>query len=83
VCVKVFKLKFRGINDSGHSKTPCPRMLPMSMGLPLAEHTRRWHGMRRRGRDSPQISSLTYNMRRDIQKEKLIVFMVGRKKDNE
>ena len=54
----------------------------MVWGLPLAEQASAQALVRRRGRDSPQLSSLRYNMHRDDKKEKLIVFIVGRKKIN-
>src|SRR4029450_8116413 len=43
------------------------------------------HCVRRRGRDSPQIhisSSVKEIMTHSVKKEKLIVFMIGRKKSN-
>jgi len=54
----------------------------MLWGLPLAEQASTQTLVRRRGRDSPQFSSHRYNMHRDIQKEKLIVFIIDRKKSN-
>ncbi len=62
VCVEVFKLKFRGINDSGHSKTPCPRMLPMSMGAAScgAHQALARHAASREGQSSNIISHIQY-----------------------
>jgi hypothetical protein len=54
----------------------------MVWGLPLAEQASAQALVRRRGRDSPQCSSLRYNMHHDVKKEKLIVFIIGRKKSN-
>src|ERR1051326_8826251 len=58
-------------------------MLPMRMGAASCG-ARQCRGIdvRRRGRDSPQQSSHAYNMRPETQKEKLILFMVRRNKNN-
>ena len=65
VCFNGFN-QFRGVYNRRHDHPPCPRMLPMRMGAAsCGARPYRRHGVRPRGRDSPQwvcsipVSSLT------------------------
>jgi hypothetical protein len=76
--------QFRGVHNRRHNMTPCPRMLPIVYGGCLLRSTlMRRHSVRRRGRDSPQQSSVRGIMTHSVIKEKLIVFIKIRKKSND
>jgi hypothetical protein len=82
-CVSTYSITSGTSITDGITKLLVPECFPCVWGLPLAEHAKRRHGMRRRGRDSPQRSSSVRRiMTHSVKKEKLIVFMVGRKKSN-
>jgi hypothetical protein len=84
VCFDVFT-QFRGVHNRRHDITPCPRMLPIGYGGCLLRSTPvRRHGVRRRGRDSPQRSSSVRGiMTHSVKKEKLIAFIFIRNNNNE
>jgi len=53
-CFNIF-VQFRGVHNSRHDTTPCPNMHPMSLGAAsCGARPCTGHGVRRRGRDSPQ-----------------------------
>jgi hypothetical protein len=83
VCFDVFT-QFRGVHHRRHAITPCPSMLPIGYGSCLLRSTPvRRHGVRRRGRDSPQRSSSVRGMMtHSVKKEKLIVFILIRNNNN-
>ena len=83
VCFDVFT-QFRGVHNRRHDITPCPRMLPIGYGGCLLRSTPvRRHGVRRRGRDSPQRSSSVRGiMTHSVKEEKLIVFIFVRNNSN-
>ena len=76
--------QFRGVSNRRHDITPCPTMLPIVSGGCLLRSTPiRRHGVRRRGRDSPQRSSSVRGiMTHSVKKGKLIVFILIRNNNN-
>jgi hypothetical protein len=83
VCFDVFT-QCRGVHHRRHDITPCPSMLPIGYGGCLLRSTPvRRHGVRRRGRDSPQRSSSVRGiMTHSVKREKLIVFIFFRNNNN-
>src|SRR5215510_2471147 len=82
-CVSTYSISSGASITDGITILLVPECFPCVWGLPLAEHTKRRHGVRRRGRDSPQRSSSVGGiMTHSVKKEKLIVFIIGRKKSN-
>src|SRR5262245_42200940 len=80
-CVSTYSINSGASITDGIRLLLVPECFPCVWGLPLAEHgPYQRHSVRRRGRDSPhQSSSVRGIMTHSVIKEKLIVFIVGRK----